>query len=153
MILLMSTFFFNLEASVLALFFKLSHFICLCFSFHSFELNSDMFEDQPFLSISNRPYEESDSVRNSASSQHDVSGAGYHSLQFPCKWPHNSTLDETGLSKMSEQECEEIDLEKNLLNQQCGELREELALKERDLSILREEVIKSAEELAEARDR
>lgn len=57
------------------------------------------------------------------------------------------------MSKLSEQQFEETDLEKELLNQQCGELREELAVKDRDLDVLREEVIKSAEELEEARSR
>ena len=112
-----------------------------------------MFEDQPFLSISNRPSEENDNILNSTSSQCCVPGAGDYSLQAACKWPHNSTSGEMGLSKMSEHQFEETDLEKDLLNQQCGELREELALKERDLNVLREEVIKSAEELEEARDR
>uniref|UniRef100_A0A3Q1FSN0 Pericentrin n=1 Tax=Acanthochromis polyacanthus TaxID=80966 RepID=A0A3Q1FSN0_9TELE len=94
----------------------------------SFELNSEVFGDQPLLSISIRPPEEHDSVQNTSDSQHFM-------------------------SKMSEQYFEETDLEKELLNQQCGELREELALKDRDLNVLREEVIKSAEELEEARSR
>lgn len=57
------------------------------------------------------------------------------------------------MSKLSEQQFEETDLEKELLNQQCGELREELAVKDRQLNVLREEIIKSAEELEEARGR
>ncbi|KAM6912231.1 pericentrin [Xenentodon cancila] len=120
---------------------------------YSFELNSEMFEDQPFLSISNRPYEENDNMQNSAGSEGCVAGAGDYSPEPLSRWSHNSITGEMGLSKMSGQQFEETDLEKNLLNQQCGELREELALKERDLSVLREEVIKSAEELEEARDR
>ncbi|XP_061599182.1 pericentrin isoform X2 [Cololabis saira] len=120
---------------------------------HSFELNSEMFEDQPFLSISNRPYEEIDITQNSGGSECCIAGAGDSSPQPFSKWPHNSTTGEMDFSKVSGQQLDETDLEKNLLNQQCGELREELVLKERDLIVLREEVIKSAEELEEARDR
>lgn len=57
------------------------------------------------------------------------------------------------MSKLSEQQFEATDLEKELLNQQCGELREELAAKDRHLNVLKEEIIKTAEELEEARDR
>uniref|UniRef100_A0A3Q2FFS1 Pericentrin n=1 Tax=Cyprinodon variegatus TaxID=28743 RepID=A0A3Q2FFS1_CYPVA len=95
----------------------------------SFELNSEVFGDQPLLSISNRICEQNDNIQNISGSQHSA--------------PELS----------EQQQLEEIDLEKQLLSQQCGELREELALKERDLGVLREEVRKSAEELEEARSR
>lgn len=54
---------------------------------------------------------------------------------------------------MSEQDCEEMDLEKELLNQQCEELREELSVKDRETIVLRAEILKTAEELEEARSR
>ncbi|XP_070402930.1 pericentrin isoform X4 [Nothobranchius furzeri] len=116
----------------------------------SFELNSDVFGDQPLLSISNRVYADDQSV---VSSQDRVPEAVHSSLQSLSQWPHNSTSAETELSQMSERQFGEMDLEKQLLNQQCEEFREELALKERDLGVLREELMKSAEELEEARRR
>ncbi|XP_008275148.1 pericentrin [Stegastes partitus] len=116
---------------------------------NSFELNSELFGDQPLLSISNRPHEECDSLHSTSSPQYFVPVADDSNPQ----WLHNSTSGEMETSNVSEQHFEETDLEKELLNQQCGELREELALKERDLNVLREEVIKSAEELEEARSR
>ncbi|XP_051804402.1 pericentrin isoform X2 [Acanthochromis polyacanthus] len=119
----------------------------------SFELNSEVFGDQPLLSISIRPPEEHDSVQNTSDSQHFVPVAEGSHPQSVSQLVHNSTCGELEMSKMSEQYFEETDLEKELLNQQCGELREELALKDRDLNVLREEVIKSAEELEEARSR
>ncbi|XP_072221841.1 pericentrin isoform X1 [Leuresthes tenuis] len=119
----------------------------------SFELNSEVFGDQPLLSISNRPFEENDNIENITSSQYFAPEAGDSSPHPLSQWPHNSSSDEMGLSQMSERPFEETDLEKELLNQQCGELREELALKERDLNVLKEEVLKSAEELEEARSR
>ncbi|KAM4541725.1 pericentrin isoform 3-T3 [Odontesthes bonariensis] len=119
----------------------------------SFELNSEVFGDQPLLSISNRPFEETDSIQNITSSQYFAPEAGDSSPHSLPQWPHNSSSDEMELSQMSERQFEETDLEKELLNQQCGELREELALKERDLNVLKEEVLKSAEELEEARNR
>lgn len=97
-------------------------------SLHSFELNSEVLGDQPFLSISNRSYEEQADLTNSISEQLEI-------------------------SVVSEQHYEGTDLEKQLLNQQCVELRQELASKEIDLIVLRDEVIKSAEELEEARSR
>ncbi|XP_041827485.1 pericentrin isoform X2 [Melanotaenia boesemani] len=117
----------------------------------SFELNSEVFGDQPLLSISNRPSEENDDIQNMTSSQYfapETAESSSHSLS---QWLQNS--DEMGLSRMSDQQFKETDLEKELLNQQCAELRDELALKERELGVLQEEVIKSAEELDEARDR
>ncbi|XP_054861917.1 pericentrin isoform X3 [Amphiprion ocellaris] len=119
----------------------------------SFELNSEVFGDQPLLSISNRPPEEHDSLQNTSDSQHFVPVAEDSHPQSLCQLLHNSACGELEMSKMSEQYFEETDLEKELLNQQCGELREELVLKDRDLNVLREEVIKSAEELEEARSR
>ncbi|XP_028252082.1 pericentrin isoform X2 [Parambassis ranga] len=119
---------------------------------YSFELNSEVFGDQPLLSISNRPLEENDDFHDITSSQHYVFATG-DSSESPPQWPHNSTSGKMETSKMSEPLFEETDLEKQLLNQQCEELREELALKDRDLSVFREEVLKSAEELEEARSR
>uniref|UniRef100_A0A3B4XRB0 Pericentrin n=1 Tax=Seriola lalandi dorsalis TaxID=1841481 RepID=A0A3B4XRB0_SERLL len=94
-------------------------------------------------------------------SQLDIS-ADHRLEDFYCNWsicvlqnlfsscmPHISV--DLDMSKLSEQQFEETDLEKELLNQQCGELHEELALKDRDLNVLREEVLRSAEELEEAR--
>ncbi|XP_030575002.1 pericentrin isoform X2 [Archocentrus centrarchus] len=115
----------------------------------SFELNSEVFGDEPLLSISNRLPEEHDNSQNISSSQHSVSPADDSNPQ----WLHNSACGGMEIGEVSEQQFEDTDLEKELLSQQCDELREELALKERDLNVLREEVIKSAEELEEARGR
>lgn len=114
-----------------------------------------MFGEEPLLSISNRFPEENDNLYNS-SSPHlppDTPVVDYTNPQSPYPWLHNPTFGELEISKLSEQQLEETDLEKELLNQQCRELREELALKDRDLIVLKEEVIKSAEELEEARSR
>lgn len=114
-----------------------------------------MLGDEPLLSISNRFPEENDSLHNTQS-PHCSPGilvADNSNLQSLPQWLHNSTLGELETSKLSEQQFEETDLEKQLLNQQCGELREELDVKDRDLNVLREEIIKSAEELEEARSR
>ncbi|XP_070776144.1 pericentrin [Enoplosus armatus] len=121
----------------------------------SFELNSEVLGDEPLLSISNRYLEENDNFHNSSSPRCSpgILGADNSNPQSLSQWLHNSTSGELEMSKLSEQQFEETDLEKELLNQQCGELREELALKDRDLSVLREEVLKSAEELEEARSR
>ncbi|XP_038584251.1 pericentrin isoform X3 [Micropterus salmoides] len=122
---------------------------------YSFELNSEVFGEEPLLSISNRFPEENDNLYNS-SSPHlppDTPVVDYTNPQSPYPWLHNPTFGELEISKLSEQQLEETDLEKELLNQQCRELREELALKDRDLIVLKEEVIKSAEELEEARSR
>lgn len=114
---------------------------------YSFELNSEVLGDEPLLSISNRLLE------GNFSPQCYITEADNSNPQSLSEWPHNSTSGDLETSKLSEQQFEETDLEKELLNQQCGELREELALKDRDLNVLREEVIKSAEELEEARSR
>ncbi|XP_067335427.1 pericentrin isoform X2 [Channa argus] len=107
---------------------------------YSFELNSELLEDEPLFSISNRPLE--------------VDEEDPHNISSPqCYDPVADNASGLEMSKLSEQQFEGTDLEKELLNQQCGELREELALKERDLNVLREEVIKSAEDLEEARSR
>ncbi|MED6286560.1 hypothetical protein CHARACLAT_007257 [Characodon lateralis] len=119
----------------------------------SFELNSEVFGDQPLLSISNRVCEENENIENISSSQYGDPQAGNPGDPLASLWPHSSASGEMGLSQLSEQQFEDIDLEKQLLSQQCGELREELVLKERDLGVLREEVIKTAEELEEARSR
>ncbi|XP_015248198.1 PREDICTED: pericentrin-like isoform X1 [Cyprinodon variegatus] len=120
----------------------------------SFELNSEVFGDQPLLSISNRICEQNDNIQNISGSQHSAPEVGHSSELLVSLWPHSSTAGDMEWSQLSEQQqLEEIDLEKQLLSQQCGELREELALKERDLGVLREEVRKSAEELEEARSR
>ncbi|KAK5617014.1 hypothetical protein CRENBAI_016494 [Crenichthys baileyi] len=119
----------------------------------SFELNSEVFGDQPLLSISNRVCEENENIENISSSQYGDPKAGDPGDPLGSLWPHSSASGEMGLSQFSEQQFEDIDLEKQLLSQQCGELREELVLKERDLGVLREEVIKTAEELEEARSR
>lgn len=100
-----------------------------------------MLGDEPLLSISNRQLDENVNL-------HDDSNP-----QSPSQWLHNSTSGDLEMSKLSEQQFEETDLEKELLNQQCGELHEELALKDRDMNVLKEEVIRSAEELEEARSR
>ncbi|XP_017270711.1 pericentrin isoform X2 [Kryptolebias marmoratus] len=119
----------------------------------SFELNSDVFGDQPLLSVSNRVCEDNDNPPSAAGSQHCAPEAGDSSPRPFAQWPHNSASGEMGLSQMSEPPFGDTGLEKELLNQQCEELREELALKERDLNVLREEVLKSSEELEEARSR
>ncbi|XP_051244571.1 pericentrin isoform X2 [Dicentrarchus labrax] len=122
---------------------------------YSFELNSEVLGDEPLLSISNRFPEENDNPHNSFSPlcSPGLPVADNSNPQSPPLWLHNSTSGELEMSKLSEQQFEDTDLEKELLNQQCGELREELALKDRDLIVLREEIIKTAEELEEARDR
>lgn len=132
--------------------------VCVCYElvksqfdsvpFYSFELNSEVLGDEPLLSISNRLREE-----NTSSPQCYIPVADNFNPQSLSEWPHNSTSGDLEISKLSEQQFEETDLEKELLHQQCGELHEELALKDRDLNVLREEVIKSAEELEEARSR
>lgn len=131
--------------------------VCLCYElgksqfvsvpFYSFELNSEVLGDEPLLSISNRLREE-----NTSSPQCHMPLAHNSNSQSLSEWPHNSTGD-LDISKLSQQQFEETDLEKELLHQQCVELREKLALKDRDLNVLREEVIKSAEDLEEARSR
>ncbi|XP_042356085.1 pericentrin isoform X2 [Plectropomus leopardus] len=118
----------------------------------SFELNSEVLGDEPLLSISNRLQEGSDNHHNTSTPQFFPVDDDSHP-QSPSQWPHNSTAGELEMSKLSEQQFEETDLEKELLHQQCGELRDELALKDRDMNVLQEEVIKSAEELDEARSR
>ncbi|XP_029972288.1 pericentrin isoform X2 [Salarias fasciatus] len=118
---------------------------------HSFELNSDVFGDQPLLSISNRVHEEeNDSILDP---HYFVPAADESISESPSPYPHNFTPGEMEISNNSEQRREGAELEKELLIQQCEELRDELALKERDLNVLKEEVIKSAEELEEARNR
>lgn len=116
--------------------------------FYSFELNSEVLGDEPLLSISNRLREE-----NTSSPQCYIPVADDSNPQSLSEWPHDSTSGDLEISKLSEQQFEKTDLEKELLNQQCGELREELALKDRDLNVLREEINNSAEELEEARSR
>ncbi|XP_078134423.1 pericentrin isoform X2 [Sander vitreus] len=118
---------------------------------YSFELNSEVLGDEPLLSISNRFAEDHNTSTPQGSPGTPV--ADHSHPQSPSQWLHNSSSGELELSKLSEQQFEETDLEKELLNQQCGELREELVLKDRDLNVLREEVINSAEELEEARSR
>ncbi|XP_029350413.1 pericentrin isoform X2 [Echeneis naucrates] len=118
---------------------------------HSFELNSEVLGDEPLLSISNRHFDENDNLHNGSSPQFYIPGADDSNLLS--QWHPNSSSRDLEMSKLSEQQFEETDLEKELLNQQCGELREELALKDRDLNVLREEVTRSAEELEEARSR
>ncbi|XP_028420872.1 pericentrin isoform X5 [Perca flavescens] len=122
---------------------------------YSFELNSEVLGDEPLLSISNRFAEDNDNFHDTSTPQGSPGTpvADHSHPPSPSQWLHNSTSGELELSKLSEQQFEETDLEKELLNQQCGELREELVLKDRDLNVLREEVINSAEELEEARSR
>ncbi|XP_026194895.1 pericentrin-like isoform X2 [Anabas testudineus] len=115
---------------------------------YSFELNSEVLGDEPLLSISNRLREE-----NTSSPQCYIPVADDSNPQSLSEWPHDSMSGDLEISKLSEQQFEKTDLEKELLNQQCGELREELALKDRDLNVLREEINNSAEELEEARSR
>lgn len=121
----------------------------LSFSF-SFELSSQMFDDEPLLSISNRFPEENDTTQifHNTASPHSSSN-----IPVPDIFHHQSFTQNLDISQLSEQQCEEMDLEKELLNQQCGELREELAVKDRETDVLREEIIKTAEELEEARSR
>ncbi|XP_034381587.1 pericentrin isoform X4 [Cyclopterus lumpus] len=122
---------------------------------YSFELNSEVLGDEPLLSISNRFFEESVNLHNTSTPQGPpgIPVANNSHPQSPSQWLHNSSSDELEMSKLSEQQFEETDLEKELLNQQCGELREDLVLKDRDLNMLKEEVINTAEELEEARGR
>lgn len=114
-----------------------------------------MLGDEPLLSISNHYPEENNNnnFHNTSSPQCSPGIPVVDNSNPQSQWLHNSSSGELEMSKLSEQQFEETDLEKELLNQQCGELREELDLKDRDLNVLREEVIKSAEELEEARSR
>ncbi|KAK1894257.1 Pericentrin, partial [Dissostichus eleginoides] len=114
---------------------------------YSFELNSEVLGDEPLLSISNRFLEEDDNLFSG------IPLPDNSNPQSPSQWLYNSTPDELETSKLSEQQFEQTDLEKELLNQQCDELRDELLHKDRDLNVLREEVINTAEELEEARSR
>ncbi|XP_068436282.1 pericentrin [Clinocottus analis] len=122
---------------------------------YSFELNSEVLGDEPLLSISNRFLEESVNLHNTSTPQGspDIPVASNSHPQSPSHRLHNSSSGDLEMSKLSEEQFEETDLEKELLNQQCGDLREELVLKDRDLNVLKEEVINSAEELEEARSR
>ncbi|KAI9528762.1 hypothetical protein NQZ68_017360 [Dissostichus eleginoides] len=122
---------------------------------YSFELNSEVLGDEPLLSISNRFLEEDDNRHNTSTPQCSlgIPLPDNSNPQSPSQWLYNSTPDELETSKLSEQQFEQTDLEKELLNQQCDELRDELLHKDRDLNVLREEVINTAEELEEARSR
>lgn len=107
-----------------------------------------MLGDEPLLSISHRFAIENEQRDSSVSG---LSAGATPTADNP-QWPHNSTCGELD-SRLSQEQFEGMDLEKDLLNQQCGELREELAVKERDLDVLREELLKTEEELEEARSR
>lgn len=122
---------------------------------HSFELNSEVLGDEPLLSISNRFFVESVNLDNTSTPRGSpgIPVADDSHPQSLSRWLRDSSADELEMSKLSEQQFEETDLEKELLSQQCGELREELVLKDRDLNVLQEEVINGAEELEEARAR
>ncbi|XP_054652131.1 pericentrin isoform X3 [Dunckerocampus dactyliophorus] len=110
----------------------------------SFELNSQLFADQPLLSISNCAPRENSDIYNSSPclSLADNSNG---------RWLNDSTSGP--MNGVSEQLFNGMAREKELLNQQCGELHQELAMKDHDLNMLRLEVIKMAEELEEARSR
>lgn len=114
-----------------------------------------MLGDEPLLSISNRFPEGSDSLCDNLSPRGSlgVSEAGSSNLQSTSQWRHGFSSGERDASKLSEQQVEGTDLEKELLNQQCRELREELDLKDRDLNVLKEEVNQNVKELEEARSR
>ncbi|KAM9786838.1 pericentrin isoform 2-T2 [Syngnathus typhle] len=105
----------------------------------SFELNSDLFCEQPLLSISNcAPKEDSD--------VHDDSPFVRASESSNALWLNDSVFEPAGTSG-------ETDLTKELLNQQCRELRQELSTKDRELNVMRDEVCKTAEEVEEVRNR
>ncbi|KAM8917072.1 pericentrin isoform 2-T2 [Spinachia spinachia] len=120
---------------------------------YSFELNSMVLGDEPLLSISNRFPEENCNLDDTQQFSLGIPRTDDFTSQSPSRWLHDDSSGEMETSKLNEQQFEETDLEKELLNQQCGELREELVLKERDLNVLKEEVLNSAEELEEARSR
>ncbi|XP_076013417.1 pericentrin isoform X2 [Genypterus blacodes] len=121
---------------------------------YSFELNSDVFDDQVDLSVSHSHYEVYN-IHSISSPQRSpgIPLADDSHPHSPSRLFMNLSAGQDAMSEGSEHHCEDTDLEKELLNQQCAELREELALKDRDLNVLTEEVIKSAEELEEARSR
>lgn len=133
---------------------KATLFKSFVFLFCSFELNSDMFGDEPLLSISNRFPEENEIIHNTADPNLSLSVPvpDVSHPQSSAQWLCNSTSRDLEISQLTEQH-EETDLEKVLLNQQCGELREELAVKNRETKVLKEEIIKTEEELEEARSR
>lgn len=118
--------------------------IALCPSSHSFE--SNIFCDQPLLSISNCPPKEDSDV-------HDKPPGLCAADSSNALWLNDSVFEPAGTSGASEQLFRETDLTKELLNQQCGELRQALSIKDHDLNVLREEVCKTTEELEEARSR
>ncbi|XP_011617110.2 pericentrin isoform X3 [Takifugu rubripes] len=119
----------------------------------SFELNSEVLGDEPLLSISNRFPEEHETFHNSPHLSLHIPASDVSHPQTSAQWLHNSTSGDLESSQVSEQHCEEMDLEKELLNQQCEELREELSVKDRETIVLRAEIMKTAEELEEARSR
>ncbi|TNM95273.1 hypothetical protein fugu_016356 [Takifugu bimaculatus] len=120
---------------------------------NSFELNSEVLGDEPLLSISNRFPEEHETFHNSPHLSLHIPASDVSHPQTSAQWLHNSTSGDLESSQVSEQHCEEMDLEKELLNQQCEELREELSVKDRETIVLRAEIMKTAEELEEARSR
>ncbi|XP_077416104.1 pericentrin isoform X2 [Vanacampus margaritifer] len=107
----------------------------------SFELNSDIFCNQPLLSVSNCPSKEDSDVYNSSPGLRVADGSNALGLS-------DSMCEPLGTSGISEQL-----LAKELLNQQCEELRQELSMKDHELDVLRKEVCKTTEELEEARNR
>lgn len=147
-----------MREKILLLFLSIRLYFCQyksrrSFCLHSFELNSDVFGDQPLLSTSNRICDENENTPSVSSSQCRFPAAGDSSPRSFALNPHNSSCGELGLSQMSEQQFGDMSLEKDLLKQQCEELHEELALKEREVNVLQEEVLKGSEELEEARSR
>lgn len=114
-----------------------------------------MFGDEPLLSISNRFPEENETFHNTSSPRSflHIPASDVSHPQTSAQWLHNSTSGGLESSQLSEQHCEEMDLEKELLTQQCEELREELSVKDREAIVLRAEIMKTAEELEEARSR
>ncbi|XP_056151383.1 pericentrin [Lampris incognitus] len=124
----------------------------------SFELNSEVLFDQSLVSISQNLYEGHNGLHSLSDPQYSVDSPGLpladnSNPQFPLQCLNNSGCSSQDMSKMSEQHCEVLGLEKELLSQQCIELQEELAVRERESDLLREEVTKSAEDLEVARDR
>ncbi|KAM8833844.1 pericentrin [Synchiropus picturatus] len=111
---------------------------------YSFELNSEVLGDRHLLA-SNK--EDVDFLCSSPSIPvEDTSNC-------LSQWVIDSVSDKLEMSQLSEQPLQELDLEKELLNQQCAELRQEITVKDKDLAALREEVCRITKVLDAARSR
>ncbi|KAM9777455.1 LOW QUALITY PROTEIN: pericentrin [Neosynchiropus ocellatus] len=105
----------------------------------SFELNSEVLGDSRLEDVG--------FLRSSPSIPTEEKSNGLS------QWVVDSVSDKQEMSQLSEQPLQELDLEKELLNQQCAELRQEIAVKDEQLAALGDEVRRVTEELGAARSR